>query len=79
MGMKGLTGTNALAYWAHSYVTKIMKSCECSPGDCIHNSFISFQLIEARVVDCNGLESLDRHKCTSLLCPLVSNKESKVL
>ncbi len=28
VGYKGLPGTNTQAYWAHSYVTKKMQSCE---------------------------------------------------
>ncbi len=31
LGWKGLPGTNTLANWAHSYVSKKMKCCECDP------------------------------------------------
>jgi hypothetical protein len=32
VGWKGLSGTNALAYWAYLYVMKKMKCCEYCPS-----------------------------------------------
>ncbi len=31
LGWKRLSGSNTLAYWAHSKVTKIIKCCEYGP------------------------------------------------
>jgi hypothetical protein len=38
VGLKGLAGTNTLAFWAHSQVTKEMNYCNKSARDHIQNT-----------------------------------------
>ncbi len=45
LGWKGLSVTNAVAYWVHSYVTKKMKCCEYGPWDPIQNTSFSLKLV----------------------------------
>jgi hypothetical protein len=79
IGWKGLSGTNTLAYWAHSKVTKKMKCCEYGTRVHIHKASFSSQLTNGSdklAFPNNGLERLAKNGHSSLSGPFKSYIEN---